>query len=318
VTPHARALGGAVLAAAGLLPLLAASAAPAGSPADFLAPRGRFLNVDGHRLHLACSGQGGPTVIFEAGVGGSADDWLELQERLAGTQRSCAYDRAGYGWSDPGPLPRSSSQIVAELRALLAAAGERLPVVLVGHSFGGLVVQELAARHPGEVAGVVLVESSHPEQEQRLGPLVSGGPGAIRNPVHMPARPASPGCRDTGPQNRFLNSRRKAIFAQMQELESFAASAALVADMRYPPGVPTVVLSRGRRAAPAGTAGDRREAAWTALQRDLARRTGALYHRIGEHSGHNLHLCEPRLVARAVVAVSRAHRQAREPAGVPR
>lgn len=282
------------------------AAAGADMPAGFGGPAGRFFSLQTHRLHMVCQGEGQRTVVFEAGLGGSSDDWRDIQAALPTGYRSCAYDRAGYGWSDPGPLPRTSTQIVSELRDLLQLAGEQAPYVLVGHSFGGLIVQEYASRYPEEVAGVVLVESSHPEQEARLGPLLSGGATSATNPIHMPDKAAVAGCRGTDVQSGFLNSRRKAVFAQMQELRNFAGSASGVAELAFPPGVPAVVLSRGLRETPDGPGGEAAEQAWAQLQADLARRTGAGAPRVGVRSGHNLHLCQPELVTRAIEAVAEA------------
>jgi pimeloyl-ACP methyl ester carboxylesterase len=91
-------------------------------------------------------------------------NYRPLQEELSATTRVCTYDRARYGWSEPDPEPRSGEQIVDELEMLLDAAGEAGPYVLVGHSFGGLVVLMYAEHHPDDVAGVVLIDSSHPRQ----------------------------------------------------------------------------------------------------------------------------------------------------------
>jgi pimeloyl-ACP methyl ester carboxylesterase len=129
-------------------------------------PPGELVDVGGHRLHLYCTGQGDRTVLLEAGLG----DWSlylrRLQDDLATTTRVCTYDRAGYGWSEPGPLPRTGAQIVTELEALLEAAGESGPYVLAGHSFGGLTMLMFAENHPEDIAGVVLIDSTHPRQDE--------------------------------------------------------------------------------------------------------------------------------------------------------
>jgi pimeloyl-ACP methyl ester carboxylesterase len=122
---------------------------------------GEMVDVGGYSLHLYCTGEGGaPTVVMDAGLGGTVLDWQRVQPGVARFARVCTYDRAGMGWSDPGAKPRTSQQIVKELHALLGNAGVEGPYVLVGHSFGGTNVQLYASRYPDEVAGMVLVDSA--------------------------------------------------------------------------------------------------------------------------------------------------------------
>jgi pimeloyl-ACP methyl ester carboxylesterase len=127
-------------------------------------PPGELVDVGGHRLHIHCVGQGSPTVVLDGGTGEMSAHWVLVQREVSDTTRVCAYDRAGMGWSEMGPEPRDAKQISGELHTLLTEAGIEGPYVLVGHSFGGLYMQTYAARYPDEVAGVSLVESSHPEQ----------------------------------------------------------------------------------------------------------------------------------------------------------
>ncbi|GIH93344.1 alpha/beta fold hydrolase [Planobispora siamensis] len=122
---------------------------------------GRLVDVGGHRLHLHCEGprSGGPTVLLEAGWGESSANWSQVRSALAARSiRACAYDRAGYAWSEPGPGPRDAARAAAELNTLLERSGETGPFVLAAHSYGGNVARLLAGRHPGRVAGMVLVD----------------------------------------------------------------------------------------------------------------------------------------------------------------
>ena len=121
-------------------------------------PTGRLIEIDGARLHLVEAGQGSPTVVFESGIAASSLNWTSIQAEIARFTRACAYDRAWFGWSDPAATPRVASQLVDELHALLARASVPAPYILVGHSFGGLLVQAYAAAHPDQVAGLVLVD----------------------------------------------------------------------------------------------------------------------------------------------------------------
>jgi pimeloyl-ACP methyl ester carboxylesterase len=126
-------------------------------------PPGQLIDVGGFRLHLHCAGEGSPTVVLDAALGGSSVSWSWIQPEIAKTTRVCAYDRGGFGWSDAAPMPRTASRLADELRGLLARAGVRPPFVLVGHSFGGLVLRVFAQRYRTEIAGIVFVDSAHPE-----------------------------------------------------------------------------------------------------------------------------------------------------------
>jgi len=127
------------------------------------------IGTDGRslQLHLNCAGTGSPTVILEGGQGAIASDWAWIQPAVAETTRVCAYDRAGMGWSDPGSSVRDARQIAEELHMLLGKAGVPGPHVLVGHSYGGLYVRAFAGTYPADVAGVVFIDASHPDQWER-------------------------------------------------------------------------------------------------------------------------------------------------------
>jgi pimeloyl-ACP methyl ester carboxylesterase len=164
--PENRLLEALIIAALVLLALAAAGVAwqKLGMAADFRRhpPPGRLVDVGGHRLHVLDSGKGHPTVVFEAGLPGSVLSWHQVQQELGRVVRVVSYDRAGLGWSDPGPEPRTAGRIVEELRLLLDRAGVPGPYILVGHSFGGLTTRLFAARYPDEVAGLVLVDPVGP------------------------------------------------------------------------------------------------------------------------------------------------------------
>jgi pimeloyl-ACP methyl ester carboxylesterase len=172
-----RGLGGAALLLLALAGVGAAyqAVASARDAAAYPAP-GRLVDVGGHRLHIDCRGQGAPMVVLESALGAGSATWARVQPALAASTRVCAYDRAGEGWSDPGPEPRDAGRIAAELHTLLAGAGEPGPYVLVGHSFGGLYARAYAAAHPEDVVGVVLIDASHPDQWSRS----PDGPGVQR------------------------------------------------------------------------------------------------------------------------------------------
>jgi pimeloyl-ACP methyl ester carboxylesterase len=134
--------------------------------ARFVAPEppGRLVDIGTHRLHIRCEGHGSPAVVFDAALGASSLSWSLVAPAIAPLTRTCVYDRAGFGWSDAGPLPRTAGRIADELQTLLERAGVDPPYVLVGHSFGGLVMRLLTSRHPEAVAGLVLIEPAIPDE----------------------------------------------------------------------------------------------------------------------------------------------------------
>jgi len=125
---------------------------------------GQSYDVGGYRLHLNCTGSGGPTVVLQSGLGELSPSWARIATAAAGTTRVCAYDRAGQGWSDDAPQIQDGLQVAADLHTLLDRAGEHGPYVLVGHSIGGSYAMTYAARYPEQVAGMVLLDPSDPYQ----------------------------------------------------------------------------------------------------------------------------------------------------------
>jgi len=157
-------IGRGLAALVGLIAVLALAGASyeaiaaAGDARRYPAP-GQLVDVGGYRLHINCVGAGSPTVVLDAGLGGSSLDWSLVQSELGSSTRVCAYDRAGMGWSDPSPHPRTPRQIADELHTLLTNAGIAGPYVLVGHSLAGKNVRLFALTHPEQVAGMVLVDA---------------------------------------------------------------------------------------------------------------------------------------------------------------
>ncbi|MBA2717989.1 MAG: alpha/beta fold hydrolase [Chloroflexi bacterium] len=152
-------------------PLAPTPAYPVASPAPASAmasppttAEARTVDVGGRSLHIECQGSGSPTVVLEAGLTGDHRTWEGVAPLLAKRVRVCAYDRANVPPSDAAPTPRTVEDVVDDLAALLEASGETTPIVLVGFSFGGLASQMYAAARPDDVAGLVLVESNHPDE----------------------------------------------------------------------------------------------------------------------------------------------------------
>ena len=131
---------------------------------EIYAPQGALVQVNGNAMHLYCMGEGSPTVILEAGVGGNTLLWAYIQPAIAEVTRVCAYDRAGYGWSEVSSSERTTPNMAEELHTLLTQAGIEPPYILAGHSFGSLVVRTYASLYPDEVGGLVLIDAAHPNQ----------------------------------------------------------------------------------------------------------------------------------------------------------
>jgi pimeloyl-ACP methyl ester carboxylesterase len=153
----ARLTGWIAMAALAVLACPAAIGQPA--PPQPIAPIGRLVDAGGHRLHIDCTGEGSPTVVLESGAGDLSLVWALAQPKISQFTRACSYDRAGYAWSDAGPVPRTMAQIAYELHTALANAGEKGPYVLVGASLGGVMVRVFANAYPNDVSGMVLVDS---------------------------------------------------------------------------------------------------------------------------------------------------------------
>lgn len=281
-------------------------------------PPGRLVDVGGYRLHLSCAGAGAPTVVMDAGANDFSLFWARVQPEAAQLARVCVYDRAGLGWSEPSPHERTSPTMVRELRTLLERAGEPGPYVLVGHSLGGLNMRLFAQQHPAEVAGLVLVDAAHEEQDERLPHLRAAAAAASEQfrtlgrlsalgllafaPGQIPGRDL-PDAAAT--QYRALLASTGSFAVAAEETAGLARSFA--AARAAGPGTlgpfPVVVLSRGVAEplpgrAPAEVEAD--EQIWRELQRDLAARAPAGSHIVAERSGHYIQLQQPELVVAAI------------------
>ncbi|MEX0951843.1 MAG: alpha/beta hydrolase, partial [Gammaproteobacteria bacterium] len=247
-----------------------------------------------------------PTVIFDAGLGGFSLEWLTVQRELAGDAHSCAYDRAGYGFSEIGPGPRITSQIVDEFEYLLNVAQLTPPYILVGHSFGGYNMQYYAKQHPENVAALVLVDASHTEQAQRLSDATVqrrriGKPRMVTMLANIDIIKKYP--QDVQPYILALLGNRKALYTRENELANFTHSATEVNRAGALPILPLTVISRGKRVWSQDPLGDAREAQWKAMQSELAAQSPLGQHVIAEHSGHMVHLDEPYVIAQAIRAL---------------
>lgn len=297
-------------------------------------PPGKLVDVGGYRLHINTCGEGSPAVILDAGWSHCSLHWCLVQPEVARFTRVCSYDRAGVGWSDEGPTPRTSMQIVHELHTLLKNAGIPSPYVFVGHSFGGYNVRLFAHEYPQEVAGLVLVDTIHEDQwvrmpdsmirqDKRLMSLLAAGLPLCRFGIprlfFIPSDPKLP--LDLQPLDRALKSRPGYLKTICDEAVAMEESAAQVAANASLPEVPLVVLTAGELShdPPLGTSGPDFElwkSLWYELQADLATRCPDSVHTVVPNSTHVIHLDQPAAVVdaiRKVVMTARDHKPLHSP-----
>ena len=285
--------------------LVATRAAQASEPSVLGRYPGRLVDIGTHALHLDCRGTGRPLIVLESGIGGFSLEWHAVREALAGRARVCTYDRAGYGWSQPAPMPRTARRSAAELAMLLAAAGERPPYLLAGHSYGGLIVREFAARWPEKVAGIALLDAAAPEQFTRLPPgalpraylaALAGGGRVFSMP--RPAAGFAPSMRTLGLQLMMLPKARHAYRAEMRDFERSARALAGAGGRML--DAPLVVISRARAEFDEHAGGARAEQVWHEMQARMRRLSARADHWIAAGAGHQVHADRPDLVAHAL------------------
>jgi pimeloyl-ACP methyl ester carboxylesterase len=274
-------------------------------------PPGRLVDVGGRRLHILAAGDGTPAVVIVPPLGSNVLEWVRVL-RAASTQTTvCAYDRAGLGWSDPPRGPVTVDAMAEDLHALLSAAGIAPPYIVAGHSFGGLIARRFQARYPGDVAALLLIDSSHEDQARRLG---FGAWHGIKRAARSQARilgarrlAASLGlaggldaaslARETVPE---YAAAAKAVSLSTRQQRGLAREMLLLARPQGQPSdlgaLPLAVLSAGnakRRQWPAWHA-------WTQLQDELAALSTDSVHSYAVNADHNIHLDDPDAVVQAI------------------
>jgi pimeloyl-ACP methyl ester carboxylesterase len=294
---------------------------------------GRLIDLGGRRLHLNCTGAGTPTVIAESGSGAFSIDWAIVQPQVAKFTRFCSYDRAGYAWSDPGPVRDSVEQTVDDLHLLLRTADIRPPYVLVGASLGGLFIRAYQRRYPSQVVGLVFDDST---TEKSLGFPINGKNKFITDIsaqeihdlfaplLHNPPPTPPPPNTIEPPFDRLPRDDQAAwLWAIRTYIDSSDVAQSLAAaeswreefialqrqahEHNHPLGsLPLVVLVRTQDA----DQNHREQAAELAALSTAGRLVPA------ENSGHEIHLYRPDLVIRAIRDVAVASRN-RLPRRVP-
>lgn len=273
-------------------------------------PAGQLVDIGGYRLHLYCTGSGGPTVILEHGHRATYLDWYRVQPEIARFARVCSFDRAGYGWSDPSPRNRIPSVMADELRSALQAAGEKPPYVLVGHSFGAMDAIMFAHKFRDDVVGVMLVDGSTPESLHRASLRTRLWFRTMQ--LSMPfGLPRWRGWFDGGPKDtvaikRALTCRPQFIETIFREDAAFPATANEIRAITSLGSVPVVVIARD----PATGSNSESEARHAHQQREMAQLSSNSRLVVADGSGHDVPLARPDVVVEAVKSLLKPQAQA--------
>lgn len=274
-------------------------------------PPGVLVSVGEYRLHLYCVGSGNPAIILESGLGSDWTSWRLVAPALTRFSRVCMYDRAGYGWSEPGPRPRTAARLSDELHLLLENAHVPQPYVLVAHSFGAYPARVFAARFRRSLAGLTLVDPAdedEPDLEPSLGRRIhnnlppTGLAGLFRLIRGESAIP--PELREAAPEyrNRYMaGGSYDEAAAERAEYHALAESKAQARAAAFPPDLPLTVITATYIVAP-GHGGAELDASpgHAALQARLARMSSRGEQIIAPNSGHSVQLDRPQLVIDAI------------------
>ncbi|MBL8153010.1 MAG: alpha/beta hydrolase [Anaerolineae bacterium] len=260
-------------------------------------PLGQMVDVGGYRLHINCLGTGSPTVIIDAGWGAWSLEWSGVQAEVAKTTQVCTYDRAGMGYSEAGPLPRSAEQIATELHTLLERANIAGPYVMVGHSLGGLGVRVFVHDYPAETVGVVLIESMSPGQREQPPSEIESQTPAQSSGVSLPSLLARIGLvrvlavqlitqnlpPDAQPAYTAFSVTPRSIQAWTDEGTAMQESLAQADAVKSFGDLPLIVL----------TGGLNQQTGWQAMQVELLQLSSNSRQIVVENSGHNIQIDQP-------------------------
>jgi pimeloyl-ACP methyl ester carboxylesterase len=270
---------------------------------------GKLFDVGGYKMHIDCAGEGSPAVILESGLGDTYISWHKVQPQIAQFTRVCSYDRAGIGYSDSSSRPRTSKVIAEELHALLRAAAIAPPYVLVGHSMGGYTVRLYASLYRNEVAGMVLVDASHPDQENRFPPELKSMEGTWMREAEFLAYttpfgiPRLMGLCDDEPTQRAAECNWHTAREGVAELKAFPESAAQTAATSSLGDMPIAVLShdpdKPSSELPPDVAKPTNDA-WEKMQEELSHLSTRGTHVIAKNSAHYIQIDRPDVVIEAV------------------
>lgn len=259
----------------------------------------RMVDIGTHRLRAVVLGKGVPAIVIDGGIGGGSEEWRRIQERIAGEALVVVYDRAGYGASEAGPLPRDSGTEADELRALLRGLSVARPYVLVGHSLGGLNVQVYAGRYSDDVTGMVLLDP--PPEAWLLGEGYPALRVAAEQMTDEWQEVADRGLASADPQERT-----EAAFFRMlasEHREMFAESSRLAAEIETFGDIPLVVIASGVPNPMFGAVADDYQRYWIEQSRAVAAKSTRGRLLLAEESTHRLHVEAEDLVVAGILSV---------------
>jgi len=275
----------------------------------FNAMPGRLVDVGGHKMHIDCTGEGTPAVILDSGLGDTYTSWRNVQPQVTKFTQVCSYDRAGLGYSDPSSQLRTSKVFAEELHALLHAAGIAPPYVLVGHSMAGFDVRLYVSLYRSDVAGVVLVDASHPDQSNRFPAEMKNMEGTWQREADfmeytMPfGVPRQLGLCDSDPVERAAECNLHSAREAAEEMRYFPESAAQAAAAGSLGDLPLAVLShdpdKPSTDLPPEVAKSANDA-WDKMQEDLAHLSTRGTRTIANNSSHYIQIDRPDVVIDAI------------------
>ena len=265
-----------------------------------------MISVNSHNLHFFCEGSGDVTFIFEAGIGANYRDWSKLQPLLKENYKVCSYDRTGYGWSDRGPKPRTVRVLADELAIAIKRLSVKKPIIIVGHSFGGLITMMFSSTHNELISGIVLLDSMHPEQNIKF----------KENGIDIPVSPSRAlifsgievltyGIPDEFKEETFFLAKsdktRSFMYNELRHMENSLKTVNKITDFKNP----ALVLTHSRRDWDVHSINGRMEDLWYELQKNLSERLNANLIMVPD-AGHQMQLENPKFIANELVRFTKS------------
>jgi pimeloyl-ACP methyl ester carboxylesterase len=254
------------------------------------------INIGSHTLHYYCMGQGSPTLIIEVGFAESYSSWLPIIKQLSQKTSVFTYDRAGYGLSEPGPMPRHSKKVAYELKTLLEKVNIKGPYILIGHSLGALNMQVFANEYPGLVSGIILLDPPP------LSWICGEGFPELRNMAQRETNKfleaAKAAGRSSNPEERNQAGFLQTLYSEHKEM--FGMTAYQVKEIKSFGSLPLTVIASGKANPAFGASAEAYQVYWIEESRKLAAKSSGSKFILAEESRHHIHLDAPGIVLDAI------------------
>lgn len=262
---------------------------------------GEMIDVGGYSLYVEDTGVGKVTVIFDSGMGDDLSVWNKVAEEVSQFSRVITYDRAGLGWSEQSPRERDSKVIVAELHSVLKEKDLTGPIILVGHSFGGINMQRYALTYPKHIAALVLVDSAHEDQINKMPQanflqkyLFKFGMWAA--PFGIPRLYLS----NTNPEEKAKKSTTQHQYTSLDEAKYFPKSLSELSELAPHFGdMPLVVIARNKASSEINNTKNK-DLIWANLQENIAARSTNSTIIFSRERHHSIHKMQPEVVIEAI------------------